>query len=258
MSLTRPALRALVRRPVASLAAGEITHIERSPVDVALAERQWAGYVAALESAGCATTEVAAAPDAPDSVFIEDAVVVFGDTAVLTSPGAPSRRDETSGAEDAVRQLGLVVHRLTLPGTLDGGDVLKVGSIVYVGQSSRTNAEGLRQLAEIITPLGYTVVPVPVTRVLHLKTAVTALPDGTVIGFPPLVDNPALFDSFLPVPEAEGTAVVVLDADTLLMSAAAPRTTDLLTGRGYRVITVDITEFEKLEGCVTCLSVRLR
>jgi len=136
--------------------------------------------------------------------------------------------------------------------------VLKVGSVVYVGQSSRTNAEGLRQLAEIITPLGYTVVPVPVTRVLHLKTAVTALPDGTVIGFAPLVDNPALFDSFLPVPEAEGTAVVVLDADTLLMSAAAPRTTDLLTGRGYRVITVDITEFEKLEGCVTCLSVRLR
>ncbi|WEO76677.1 N(G),N(G)-dimethylarginine dimethylaminohydrolase [Cryobacterium sp. SO2] len=250
--------RALVRRPADSLAAGQITHIERRPIDLDLARAQWAGYVAALQGEGWATTEVEPAPGQPDSVFIEDAVILFGDTAVLSSPGAPSRRGETAGAEAAVRALGLTVHSLELPGTLDGGDVLKVGRTVYVGQSLRTNAAGARQLAAIVEPLGYTVVPVPVTRALHLKTAVTALPDGTIIGYLPLVDDPALFDSFLPVPEAEGTAVVLLDETTLLLSAAAPLTTALLTGLGYRTVTVDITEFEKLEGCVTCLSVRVR
>jgi dimethylargininase len=97
-----------------------------------------------------------------------------------------------------------------------------------------------------------------VTRALHLKTAITALPDGTIIGYPPLVDDPGLFDRFVPVPEAEGTAVVILDENTLLLSNAAPRTRELLTGLGYTTVTVDITEFEKLEGCVTCLSVRVR
>jgi dimethylargininase len=99
---------------------------------------------------------------------------------------------------------------------------------------------------------------VPVTRVLHLKSAVTALPDGTVIGYPPLVDDPGVFPQFLAVPEPHGTAVVVLDDETVLMSAAAPQTESLLRGRGLTVLTVPITEFEKLEGCVTCLSVRLR
>ncbi|MBX0300205.1 N(G),N(G)-dimethylarginine dimethylaminohydrolase [Cryobacterium sp. 1639] len=254
----RPGRRALVRRPVDSLAEGQITHIERMPIDLDLARAQWDGYVAALEAQGWATTAVEPAPDQPDSVFIEDAVILFGDTAVLSSPGAPSRRGETAGAEAAVRTLGLTVRRIELPGTLDGGDVLKVGTTVYVGQSLRTNTDGAAQLAAIAEPLGYTVLTVPVTRALHLKTAITALPDGTVIGYPPLVDDADRFESFLPVPEAEGTAVVILDERTLLMSAAAPRTTALLTGLGYTVVTVDITEFEKLEGCVTCLSVRVR
>ncbi|MCU1447724.1 MAG: N(G),N(G)-dimethylarginine dimethylaminohydrolase [Cryobacterium sp.] len=250
--------RALVRRPADSLAEGQITHIERVPIDLELAHAQWAGYVATLQREGWDTIEVEPAPDQPDSVFVEDAVIMFGDTAVLASPGAPSRRGETAGAEGSARALGRMVRRLDLPGTLDGGDVLKVGTTVYVGQSLRTNADGTRQLTEIVEPLGYSVVPVPVTRALHLKTAITALPDGSIIGYPPLVDDPALFDRFLAVPEAEGTAVVVLDEHTLLISAAAPRTTALLTGLGYRMVTVDITEFEKLEGCVTCLSVRVR
>jgi dimethylargininase len=250
--------RALVRRPADSLAAGQLTHIDRVPVDLGLARTQWAGYLAALQAEGWVTIEVEPAPDHPDSVFIEDPVVLFGDTAVLTSPGAPTRRGEILGAEAAVRQLGLAVHRIQLPGTLEGGDVLKVGKTVYVGQTLRTNAEGMRQLAAIVGPLGYAVVPVPVSRALHLKTAVTALPDGTVIGYPPLVDDPTVFERYLPVPEAEGTAVVVLDESTLLMSAAAPRTAELLSSLGYRVVPVDITEFEKLEGCVTCLSVRVR
>jgi dimethylargininase len=122
----------------------------------------------------------------------------------------------------------------------------------------RTNAEGIRQLRAILTPLGATVVAVPISKVLHLKSAVTALPDGTVIGYPPLVDDPGLYPRFLPVPEEPGSHVVLLGDDHLLMSAAAPRTADLLADLGYQPAPVDISEYEKLEGCVTCLSVRVR
>ncbi|WP_348648512.1 hypothetical protein [Cryobacterium breve] len=136
---------ALVRRPADNLAEGQLTHIERVPVDLALARTQWAGYVAALAAEGWNTVEVEPAPLLPDSVFIEDAVISFGDIAVVTSPGAPTRRDETGGAADAVRDLGIPVHHLALPGTLDGGDVLKIGRTVYVGRSLRTNDAGIDQ-----------------------------------------------------------------------------------------------------------------
>jgi dimethylargininase len=249
---------ALVRLPSATLADGQVTHIERQPIDTDLADEQWDAYVAALADNGFTTVEVAPAPDLPDAVFIEDAIVVFGDTAVVTSPGTETRRGETLGAEASAIELGLKVTRIELPGTLDGGDVLKVGRTVYVGRGGRTNGEGIRQLRAIVAGLGYTVVAVPVTKVLHLKSAVTALPDGTVIGYPPLVDDPAVFDRFLPVPEEGGAHVVVLAPDTVLMATSAPRSAELIAELGYRVVTVDISEFEKLEGCVTCLSVRVR
>jgi dimethylargininase len=249
---------ALVRLPAANLAEGQVTHIARSVIDAEKADAQWDAYVAALIDNGWDTVEVPVAPEAPDSVFVEDAVVIFGDLAVLTSPGHESRRSEIAGVEDTVRELGLRIARIELPGTLDGGDVLKVGTTVYVGRGGRTNAEGIRQLRSIVAPLGYTVVAVPVTRVLHLKSGVTALPDGTVLGYPPLVDHPELFDRFLAVPEETGVAVVVLDEHTVLMAESAPRSAALVADLGYRVVTVDIGEFEKLEGCVTCLSVRIR
>ena len=249
---------ALVRLPAANLADGQVTHIARSVVDTELADEQWDNYVATLIENGWDTIEVPVAPQSPDSVFVEDAVVVFGETAVITSPGHESRQDEILGVEDTVRELGLRVARIDRPGTLDGGDVLKVGSTVYVGRGGRTNAEGIRQLRSIVSRLGYTVIAVPTTKVLHLKSGVTALPDGTVLGYPPLVDSPELFDRFLAVPEETGVAVVVLDSDTVLMAKSAPRSVALVEDLGYRVVTVDISEFEKLEGCVTCLSVRIR
>jgi dimethylargininase len=183
--------------------------------------------------------------------------VVFDGLAVLTSPGAESRRAETDAVGDTLRGLGIEVASIELPGTLDGGDVLKIGRTVYVGQGGRTNGDGIRQLRSLLTPRGYAVVGVPVTKVLHLKSAVTALPDGTVVGYPDDVDHPEVFERFLPMPE-HGAAVVVLDAGTVLMAASVPASTALVESLGYRVITVDISEFEKLEGCVTCLSVRLR
>ncbi len=247
-----------MRRTSSRLAEGELTHIDRVAVDIDLARRQWDDYVSALEANGFPVVEVDASDDHADSVFIEDAVVVFGDLAVLTSPGAESRRGETDAVRPAIERLGLEVATIELPGTLDGGDVLKVGTRVYVGLGSRTNAHGIEQLRRIIAPRGYNVVAVPVTRALHLKSAVTALPDGTVIGHPDLVDHPEVFDRYLPVPEHEGVAVVVLDDTSVLMSSAAPESTRIFEGLGYRVVTVGISEFEKLEGCVTCLSVRVR
>ena len=249
---------ALVRLPASNLAEGHVTHIKRKPVDADLADEQWDAYVDVLTEHGWTIVEVEAAPELADSVFIEDTVVIFGRTAIITSPGAESRRAEPEQVERAVRALGLNIERIALPGTLDGGDVLKVGSTVYVGRGGRTNAEGIRQLRALVSRLGFTVVAVPISKVLHLKSAVTALPDGTVIGYAPNVDDTTVFDRFLPVPEEGGSHVVQLSADTVLMAASAPRSAALITELGYRVVTVDISEFEKLEGCVTCLSVRVR
>jgi len=251
-------LTALVRAPSSRMAEGELTHLDRVPVDAELADAQWEGYVAALQANGFETIEVPAADELADSVFIEDTVVMFGEVAVLTSPGADSRQPEIDAVRSSVADLGLEISEITQPGTLDGGDVLKIGSTVYVGRGGRTNAEGIRQLRAIVTPMGYTVIAVPVEKVLHLKSGVTALPDGTIIGFPDLVDNVDLYDRFLPVPEAEGAAVVVLADDAVLMSSSAPKTAALIEDLGYRVVTVDVSEFEKMEGCVTCLSVRIR
>ncbi len=247
---------AVVRVPSTRLAEGELTHLDRVAVDADLVDAQWDAYVAALETHGFEIVEVEPADHLPDSVFIEDALLVFGDLAVITSPGAESRRAETHGARETARALGLRIVELDLPGTLDGGDVLVVGDTVYVGRSGRTNAEGIRQLRALLAPLGLTVVAVPVTKVLHLKSAVTALPDGTVVGQAKLVEYPELFDRFLALPEA-GASVVVLDAETVLMAASVPKSVALIESLGYRVVTVDISEFEKLEGCVTCLSVRI-
>lgn len=253
----------LVRRPSPLLASGELTHLTRVPVDPELALQQWQGYVDAFRAHGWTVIEAEPADEHADGVFVEDTVVVFGDLAVLTSPGAPSRVGEVASTERAL--VGLVdagvpleLARIAPPGHLDGGDVLKVGRIAYVGRSARTDDEGVAQLRALIEPRGWTVTAVPVTSVLHLKTGVTALPDGTVIGWAPNVDAPGAYPAFLPVPEEHGTAVVDIAPGVVVMSADAPRTAELLEGRGLRVHRVPLSEFEKLEGCVTCLSVRVR
>ena len=258
--------RALVRRPGPKLADGIVTHIERSPIDVDRALVQWERYVAALREHGWDTSEVEPADDCPDAVFVEDVVVVFDEVAVVTRPGAPSRRPETAGAEAAARAAGLEIHRITEPGLLDGGDILKVVTsegagvrkTAYVGIGGRTNPEAVAQLALLLSPRGWFVRPVPVHKVLHLKSAVTALPDGTVIGYPDLVDDPSAFDRFVAVPEPEGAHVVLIGGNRLLMSANAPASAELFRSMGYEPVCVDIGEFEQLEGCVTCLSVRIR
>ncbi|WUJ69640.1 arginine deiminase family protein [Kribbella soli] len=249
---------ALIRRPSPRLAEGLVTHIERTPVDIGLASTQWQQYVDALHGTGWSTVEVPPIDECPDSVFVEDTMVVYGDLAVIARAGANERRAEAAAAEETVAAQGYEIRHITDPGTLDGGDVLKIGATIYVGQGGRTNAAGIEQLREALAPLGADVRAVPVQKVLHLKSAVTALPDGTVIGYEPLVDDPSAFDSFRSVPEEAGAHVVLLGEDRLLMAASAPRSAELFAELGYTPVVVDISEFEKLEGCVTCLSVRLR
>jgi dimethylargininase len=248
---------ALIRRPGPRLADGLVTHIERTPVDVGLAQAQWQGYVEAMSAGGWDLVEVPPADDCPDAVFVEDTVVMFDDLAVITRPGADARKPETAAVEKVLEPLGCSTNRIHAPGTLDGGDVLKVGRTAYVGRGGRTNGEGIRQLRAIVEPQGWTVVAVPMRSVLHLKSAVTALPDGTVVGYLPLVDEPTLFERFLPVPDESGAHVVLLGGGRLLMAADCPETARLYADLGYEPVTVDISEFQKLEGCVTCLSVRL-
>ncbi|GAA2576185.1 arginine deiminase family protein [Actinomadura fulvescens] len=250
-----PAGTALVRRPGPRLAEGIVTHLDRRPVDVARAARQHAAYVSALRAAGWRVRAIAPADDHPDAVFVEDAVVVCGDLAVMGRSGAPERRGEAAAAEQAVRELGLRIERVKEPGTLDGGDVLQAGDTVYVGRGARTNEEGVCQLAHLLG--GRRVVPVGIDGCLHLKSALTALPDGTLIGVPELVDTSVL-PGVRVAPEPAGAHVVVLGPDHVLLSAAAPRTAERLAADGLRVTVVDIGEFEALEGCVTCLSVLVR
>ncbi len=226
-------------------------------MDVARAVQQWSASVEALREAGWGIVEVPPADECPDSVFVEDTVVVFRDLAVLARPGAERRRGETAGAEAAVRALGLRVARITAPGTLDGGDVLQVGDTVYVGQSGRTNAEGARQLAAHLEPLGAAVVPVPIRRALHLKTALTALPDGTLIGYAPWLDDVSRLAPLVSMPEPGGANVVLLGGERVLLAAGCAASEAVLRRRGLQPVTVDLSELEKLEGGVTCLSVRL-
>jgi dimethylargininase len=245
---------ALVRYPGPRLAAGIVTHLSRRPVDVGRARRQHEAYVSALAAAGWRIRPVAPADDLPDAVFVEDTVVVCDDLALLARSGARQRRAEVHGAEKAVRELGLELARIEAPGTLDGGDVLQVGDTVYVGRSGRTNEEAFCQVARLFGALGRRVVSVAVTGCLHLKSAMTALPDGTLLGLPDRVDTSVLPGLRVAL-EPAGAHVLPLGGDRVLLAASAPRTAERLTADGCDVVTVDISEFEALEGCVTCLSV---
>lgn len=247
---------ALVRSPVERLDEGVAE--DAVPVNVDRAEEQWAEYVQALENADYEIVEVPASPDHPDSVFVEDTVVVYKNHAVIANAGHPSRRGEQEATKTVLADRGYEISEISHPATLDGGDVLKIGDTIYAGHSGRTNAEGVSQLRAALAPTGATVVGVPVSKVLHLKSAVTALPDGTVIGYEPNIDQPGLFPQFLALPEPHGSAVVVLSDDTVLMSTAGPQNVETVRSLGWKVVTVNISELEKLDGCVTCLSVRLR
>jgi dimethylargininase len=247
---------ALVRRPGPRLADGQLTHLTRLPVDPARATAQHAAYRQALADRGWRVVEVPPADDLPDAPFVEDTAVPLDGRVVLTRPGHPSRVAEVPGVAATLDALG--VPTVALPaGRLDGGDVLRVGDVLLVGLSSRTDEAGAAALADLAAADGLTVRPVRVTGALHLKTAVTALPDRTLLGVPDLVDAAALGAPVLPVPEPAGADVLLLGGDRVGLSAAAPRTAALLADRGLAPVPLELGEFEALEAGPTCLSILL-
>jgi dimethylargininase len=248
---------AIVRHPGPDLADGLTTFIERLPVDVAAALEEHAAYVALLEQLGCEVTGLPSAPGLPDAVFVEDVAVVVDDLAVVTRPGDERRRPETELIAPALRAVVSRTVTLAPPARLDGGDVIVTGDAVYAGRTARTDGAGIAALREALAPTRRAVVPVPVSGCLHLKTGLSALPDGRFLGVRRWVDTSVLGDRartmFEPL-EPSGADVLTV-GDNLILSASAPRTADLLRAEGYTVHTVSVEQFERLEAGVTCLSI---
>jgi dimethylargininase len=236
-----------------------LTHLDRQPIDANRAMAQHAAYEQALRDAGFEVVRLPYLADDPDAVFVEDTAILLGGHAIITRPGAASRTDETQSTAEGLAPY-FTIHRL-LAGTLDGGDVLRIGDTLYVGQSSRTDAVGTEALETVVAPLGYRVVPVELGRCLHLKTAATfAGLDGA--GRPTLLVNPewvdsAIFEGTDPLPVAEGEpfgANIVRAGNRLIYAAGSPRTAARLRERGLDVVEVDLSELQKAEAGGTCMS----
>ena len=246
---------ALVREVSPALASCELSFLERHPIDIARAAAQHAAYCDALRRAGLGVEFIDPAPECPDGVFVEDAALVFDEIAVITRPGAASRRGETMTAASALasyRPLSFILE----PGTLDGGDVMRAGKDVFVGVTARTNRGGFDQLTALIARAGYRTTAVPVNGCLHLKTAVTAIDAETLVINRRFVDA-SIFDGrrLIDARHDEPSGGDVLNANgTVFVAASAPATRDLIARAGYRTEAVDVSEFEKAEAGVTCLS----
>jgi dimethylargininase len=250
---------ALTREPARALDACELTYRKREPVDAAAAAEQHRGYRAALEACGARVVTLPAADELPDSVFVEDAAVVLEEVAVLTRPGVGSRRGEVSLIEPEVARLRRVV-RVEPPATLEGGDVLRLGRTLYVGLSPRTNAEGAAALRRLSAPHGYEVIEVELRGCLHLKTGCSGLGEESVLVNPDWVDA-AVFRGreVVPVNASEPWAANVLSVNgSVCVSAAFPRTAGMLAARGFDMRAVEVSEFAKVEGGMTCLSLLFR
>ncbi len=251
---------AIVRRPARSLAQScELTYLERAPIAFDRLERQHAAYRDALAAAGARVIVLEAIDALPDSVFVEDAAVVLDERAILTRPGAMSRRPEPAHIASTLAPFRHC-DTIVAPGALEGGDVLRIGRTLYVGLSTRTDAAGIEQLAALLRPHDYRVVPVQVYGSLHLKTACTALDADTLLLNPAWVDADT-FDGFskIEVAEDEPFAANVLPVgDARLVNAAFPRTRERVEAfcarAGLRAIAVDISEFGKAEAGLTCMS----
>jgi len=248
VAITRAVSRALERC--------ELTHLPRRPIDLALARRQHAAYEQALREAGCEVRQLPEQPDHPDSVFVEDTAIVLDEVAVITRPGAPSRRREVESMAVALGDLRMLL-RVEPPGTLDGGDVLRLDRVLYVGASARSNADGIAQLGRLLAPFDYHVVAVPLQGCLHLKSAVTQVAAGQVLLNPGWVDARG-FQGWEPIavdPAEPHAANALRVGDAVIYPASCPRTAEALRKRGIDIHSVDMSETEKAEGGVTCCSV---
>jgi dimethylargininase len=250
---------ALTRGVSPSIDRCELTHIGREPIDLARAVAQHEDYCDRLEALGLEVLRLPADAACPDCCFVEDTAIVLDEVAILTPLGAAARRAESPIIEAELSRYR-TVRRIELPATIEGGDVMPIGRRIFVGLSTRTSAAGIEALRAIAGPFGYEVIPVSVTGCLHLKSAVTALDDETVLA------NPGWFDSsplaglrIVGVAGSEpGAANVLAVRGQIWAHPGFPRTIEVLEGRGYRITPVDISEFLKAEAALTCKSVLFR
>ena len=249
---------AVTRKVSSAMMRCELTHLQRTSIDVALAREQHHAYEQVLRDLGCRIESLPEEPELADSVFVEDTAIVLDEVAVITRPGAPSRRAETASIAAVLGKYRDLVW-MESPGTLDGGDVLRVERTLYVGASSRSNASGIEQLGALLQPFGYRVLPVAVQGCLHLKSAVTQ------VGADQLLINSRYVERqqfrgmrFIEVDEAEplGANALMLGSD-VIYPRSYPRTAEALQRQGIRVHTVAMSETEKAEGGVTCCSLLL-
>jgi dimethylargininase len=246
---------AITRRVSPAMARCELSHVEREEIDLDLAARQHADYVESLRALGCSVNELPEEPELADSVFVEDIALVLDEVAVLTRPGAESRRPESASIEQV-----LAAHRPLLrieaPGTLDGGDVMRIGRTLYVGLSGRSNQAAITQLRSLLAPWGYEVQEVAIHGCLHLKSAVTCVAEGLLLVQPDWIDV-SPFGSFrlLTIDPSEPHAANTLRiGEKLIYPDCFPRTTARLREEGIEVHTVAVSELQKAEGAVTCCS----
>ena len=246
---------AVTRTISSAMGRCELTHLARTEIDVALARAQHLAYEQALRGLGCRIERLAEEPQLADSVFVEDTAIVLEEVAVITRPGAASRRAETASVAAALERYRPLA-RIESPGTLDGGDVLCVARTLYVGASSRSNASGIEQLGALLRPFGYRVLPVAVHGCLHLKSAVTQVaPDALLINSRHVDRESFPGMRFIEVDDAEPSAAnAAMVGDDVIYSSSHPHTAEVLRRHGIRVHTVAMSETEKAEGAVTCCS----
>jgi dimethylargininase len=246
---------AITRNVSSSLAGCQLSFVPRTPIDLDRAVAQHDRYRGALEALGCTVIALPAQDAMPDAVFVEDVAVVFDEVAVLTRPGAESRRGEGASVAEVLSR-HRTLHAIQDPGTLDGGDVLRVGRTVYVGEGARSNAAGIAQLRELLSPHGYDVRAVPTHGCLHLKSAATHVADGVLLVQPEWVDVAVFAEHRLIAvdPGEEHAANALRIGGRVIHPACFPKTQERLRAAGIDVVPVDISELQKAEGAVTCCS----
>ena len=246
---------AVTRELTAAIGNCELTFLHRSAIDFALAQQQHRDYQSALSSLGCEVVVVPAPPGLADSVFIEDTALVLDEIAVMLRPGAASRQPEVAGVAEVLRQFK-PLKAIEPPGTIDGGDLLRVGNTIFAGLSTRSNQNGIQQLRDIVSDFGMTVETVETTKCLHLKSAVSEIAPGTMLINTDWISSSAFKDfELIPVDKEETHAANALRiGKNLIYPSSFPRTMDVLMNRGIDVIPVDLTELQKAEGAVTCCS----
>jgi len=251
---------AIVRPPGRNF-AGALTTANLGAPDLVTAQRQHMAYCAALEKCGMKVTRLKADHQLPDATFVEDAAIVLRTDALLTRPGAPSRRDETAAMQPGLKPFFPVLNEILPPGTLDGGDVCEADGRFFIGISARTNLHGVRQLTQWLALRGYSALPVDIRQkpgLLHLKSGLAYLGDNRIVAVDTLAAETFLADyQLVRVPPGEEYAANCLRInDTVLVARGFPRFETAVRKLGYRVMTLEVSEFRKMDGGLSCLSLR--